>query len=333
MNARIHEQLARQTFLTNGGTETFLMFELGYPFESGCAFTVFDDEPMWNRLVSAYLDPIADAALENGHGLMYDVMVWRASPDWFARIGQRDSDVERFNVLAVERTRDALDAWRARSGKRASALPILLNADIGPRGDGYRVDAASATPEAGLAYHERQLRVLAKAGVDLAHALTMTHANEAIGIALAAREHGLPVIVSPTVETDGRLPDGMTLGDFVRRVEDATDGYPVSYMVNCAHPTHVVPTLEAAKRERADWLGRFKGFRANASSKSHQELDESPVLDPGDPDDLASRVARMQRDLGLRVIGGCCGTDARHIRAIARATARREPAQRAAASV
>lgn len=317
----VTEQLSKRTFLTNGGTETYLIFELGYPMRDGCAFEVFEDDAVWQRLEQSYLGPIADAAAESGHGLLYDVMVWRASPDWFARLGYPPEDVERMNTLAVERTRAALNAWRARAGRRGAELPILLTADIGPRGDGYRVDAASATPEAGLAYHRRQIGVLARAGVDLVQALTMTHANEAIGIVLAAREHGLPVIVSPTVETDGRLPDGTPLGELVRRVDDATAGAPVHYMVNCAHPSHVLPTLRAAREAGADWLARFRGFRANASARSHQELDESPTLDIGDPQDLAAQVARMQRELGLGIVGGCCGTDARHIAAIARATA------------
>ena len=207
--------LRERTFLTNGGTETYLMFELGFPLRDGCAFEAFEDDATWQRLERTYLFPIAAAASAHGLGLLYDVMVWRASPDWFARLGYAPSDMERFNRLAVERTRASLAAWRRASGDHA--LPILLSADIGPRGDGYRVDRASATAADGLAYHRAQIGVLARAGVDLVQALTMTHVNEAIGITLAAREHDLPVIVSATVETDGRLPDGTSLDDFVRR--------------------------------------------------------------------------------------------------------------------
>jgi S-methylmethionine-dependent homocysteine/selenocysteine methylase len=265
--------------------------------------------------------PIAAAASSSGLGLLYDVLAWRASPDWFARLGYEPADFERINALAVERTRSSLESWRARNGGPARDLPILLSADVGPRGDGYRVDAASATPADARAYHRRQIGVLSRAGVDVVQAMTMTHANEAIGIALAAREHGLPVIVSPTVETDGRLPDGSTLEELIRRVDDATDGAPLHYMVNCAHPSHLMPTLQSAREQGAAWLARFRGFRANASAMSHEELDNSPMLDTGDPADLAERVAQMHREFGLRIVGGCCGTDARHIAAIARATA------------
>jgi homocysteine S-methyltransferase len=150
---------------------------------------------------------------------------------------------------------------------------------------------------------------------------TMTSIAESIGLVRAASETGLPVIVSPTVETDGRLPDASPPGDFVRRVDDATGGAPLFYMVNCAHPTHVRPTLERAAGEGAGWLGRFAGFRANASARSHAELDESPELDRGDPEALAGELADLKRRFGLRVGGGCCGTDAEHIAAIAAATA------------
>jgi S-methylmethionine-dependent homocysteine/selenocysteine methylase len=246
-------------------------------------------------------------------------MVWRASPDWLARLGYGAADWVRLNTRAVDRTRAALDTWRSRRG--AFDTPILLSADIGPRGDGYRVDAVSTSPEAGFDYHREQVGILARAGVDVVQALTMTHVNEAIGVVLAAREHGLPVIVSPTVETDGRVPDGTPLGDFIHQVDEATAGAPLYYMVNCAHPTHVLPTLRAARDSQADWLTRFRGFRANASQQSHQELDESPTLDIGDPEALGAQLAGMRREFGLAVVGGCCGTDARHIAAIARSTA------------
>jgi homocysteine S-methyltransferase len=325
MTQRVMEELGERTFLTSGGTETYLLFGLGFPLRDACAFEVFEDDDTWEKLERTYLAPIAAAALASGHGLLYDVLAWRASPDWFTRLGYTAADFVRFNALAVERTVSALDSWRAGAGEPARDLPILISADVGPRGDGYRVDAASATPADALAYHRQQIAILSQTGVDVVQAMTMTHANEAIGIALAAREHSLPVIMSPTVETDGRLPDGSTLDELIRRVDDATDGWPLYYMVNCAHPTHLMPTLRAARAQGAGWLSRFAGFRANASAKSHQELDNSPTLDIGDPADLASRVSEMQREFGLRIVGGCCGTDARHIAAIARATASRGP--------
>jgi homocysteine S-methyltransferase len=156
----------------------------------------------------------------------------------------------------------------------------------------------------------------------------MTSAAESIGVALAACDHGLPVVISPTVETDGTLPEGMPLGELIRRVDDATGGAPLLYRVNCAHPTRLAPALAAARSEGHGWLARFGGMRANASRKSHAELDESPSLDRGDPQELGRDLAGLQREYGLRVGGGCCGTDAEHLAAIARA-ARKAPPRRA----
>jgi homocysteine S-methyltransferase len=318
-----HEMEHRRTFLTPGGTETFMLFQQGFPLREGCAFEIFDDDAAWTRLRTEYLQPVFSAALEHGHGLLLDTLVWRAHPDYVAALGYPATALARFNELAVRRTREAVEQWRAgRPGR--DGLPVVLTADVGPRGDGYKVSDASLTPERARDYHRTQLEVLARAGVELVCALTMTSVAESTGVALAARDCGLPVIVSPTVETDGRLPDGTPLGELVRRVDDATGGAPLFYMVNCAHPTHVAPALARAKAEGAGWLERFKGIRANSSKKSHAELDESTELDRGDPRELAGAVAEMQREFDLRVVGGCCGTDAEHVAEIARATAARQ---------
>jgi homocysteine S-methyltransferase len=312
--------LARGCFLANGGTETYLLFQQGFALRDGCGFEVFDDPAALATLERAYLEPIADAALDHGHGLIFDALVWRASADWLARLGYAPAELERFNSLAIARTRAALERWRARRGTRAASLPILISADIGPRGDGYRIDAR-ATVASALAYHARQLDAIADAGADLIGAMTMTHVEEAIGIALGAQTRGLPLTIAATVETDGRLPDGSTLAELIARVDDATDGYPLFYLVNCAHPTHVAPTLLAARDRGEPWTKRVRGFRANASAKSHAELDNSTTLDRGSPEELAAGVAELHRALDLRIVGGCCGTDAEHIRAIAGATA------------
>ena len=194
-----------------------------------------------------------------------------------------------------------------------------IAADLGPRGDGYRIEGAGPDPEVARAYHRPQLESLAAAGVDLACALTMTSLEESIGIVRACGDVGLPVIVSPTVETDGRLPDGRSLGDFVQSLDAATGAAPLFYMVNCAHPTHLRPALDSARAAGASWLERFRGFRANASARSHAELDESTELDRGDVSRLAQEIEAMRRDFDLWVVGGCCGTDHAHLRAIASA--------------
>jgi homocysteine S-methyltransferase len=302
--------LGDASFVTLAGVETFLLYQQGFPLREFCAFEVLDDEPAWATLVERFIRPIAAAAVENGHGVLADSLLWRASPDYVARLGYRPADLARVNREGVARTRAAL-----------AAVPALVVAgDIGPRGDGYAVDPGQPiTAEAARAYHSAQVAAVAEAGVDVVAAFTMTSPGEAIGITNAAREHGLPIIVSPTVETDGRLPDGSTLGELIERVDQETDGAPLCYMVNCAHPVHLGPALRAAREAGAAWLERLRGVRANASEKSHAELDVATELDRCDVDDLAAQVARLRVDYDLSIVGGCCGTDAEHIAAIARA--------------
>lgn len=307
----------RQLFLTAGGTETYLQFLQRYPLRNFCAFELLDDDDAFSTLERAFLHPILDAAIEGGCGLLADALVWRASSDYVTGLGYPAADVARFNRLGVMRMRASLERRRQQRG--ADACPILVAADIGPRGDGYQVPAEAVAASAAKDYHAPQLEAVARAGVDVVCALTMTNVNEAVGIVTAARELGLPIIVSPTVETDGRLPGGVALGEFIERVDAASAGAPAFYMVNCAHPSHLAPVLEGASRQSEAWLARLGGFRANASSKSHAELDNATSLDRGDPGDLARRVAALQKAYGLRVLGGCCGTDAEHIAAIGRA--------------
>ena len=320
MTAHAKQLLTERRFMTGGGTETYLAFHQQFPMREFCAFEIFEDEAALAEMESAYLYPLISAVDAHGHGLLLDALVWRAHPDYVVALGYGPADLRRLNELAVSRTHAAVEVWREREGRPSGDFPILVAADIGPRGDGYRVDTAPSVADA-FDYHRAQLRVLAGTKTDVVCAWTMTNASEAIGITQAAREWELPVIVSATVETDGHLPDGSTLGEFIHRVDDATDGLPVFYMVNCAHPTHLADTLETARRRGEDWLQRFKGLRANCSKKSHEELDNSTELDRGNPQELADQLAVLQEAYELQVLGGCCGTDVEHIAEIARAAA------------
>ena len=248
-------------------------------------------------------------------GLLAGCLVWRASADYLARLGGRD--LAAVNRNAVERTRAFIDEWRA-GNEAARATPVIITGDIGPRGDGYAV-SGPVSVDAAYDYHAPQVEVLARAGVDLLLPLTMTSLPETVGIVRAAARAGLPVLVSPTIEPDGRLPDGTPLGDFVAAVDQQTSGTPVGYMVNCVHPSHLGPVLAAAARAGAPWLARFRGMRANASTKTHAELDNSTALDRGDPAALARGVADLRHDYRLTIVGGCCGTDADHLARIASA--------------
>lgn len=310
-------------FLTSGGTETHLLFQQGFALRQACAFEIFDDAGAWSALERAYLRPILDAAHHAHHGVILDALVWRAHADYVEALGYPREDVERFNRSAVHHLRESVGCWRIERPERRMQ-PVLLAADLGPRGDGYRAADADIPPARAEGYHRRQIEILAAAGVDVLSAITMTSVPETIGLVRAAATTGLPIVISPTVEVDGCVPDGTSLGRFIERVDHETGGAPVFYMVNCAHPSHLRPTLDSARERGEGWLERFRGFRANASAKSHEDLDESTDLDRGDPAALAADVASMQAAYDLRVVGGCCGTDAEHIAKIAAAVGGKE---------
>jgi homocysteine S-methyltransferase len=163
------------------------------------------------------------------------------------------------------------------------------------------------------AYHSRQIATFADTAADMVTAITMTHAEEAIGIVNAAGTAGMPVAISFTVETDGRLPTGQPLPEAIDQVDDETDRAAAYFMVNCAHPTHFAHVLE----DEGAWRDRIGGLRANASTKSHAELDEAEELDEGDPVELGARHRALRTSLpGVAVLGGCCGTDYRHVEQI-----------------
>jgi len=301
--------------LTAAGTETFLAFIQRFPLRDMSAFEVFDDPDALAELETQCLTPILDAAARRGFDVLLDALTWRAQPDWMQALGYGPGDVERVNVQAVAGTRQFAARWAA-SRDSADPISVFVGGDIGPRQDGYRVETIMSVEDA-RDYHVRQIEALAGAGADAIAAFTMTNANEAAGIALAARDVDLPCIISPTIETDGKTPDGLQLGEFVEAVEAATEGSPLFYMVNCAHPIHLEPVLQEARARGADWIRRFGGFRANASSKTHAELDACTELDRGHPEALSAQLAHLQADFSLRLLGGCCGTDAEHIEQLA----------------
>jgi len=171
------------------------------------------------------------------------------------------------------------------------------------------------SPEEAEEYHAVQIRTFTETKADMVTALTMTYAEEAIGVARAAKAAGIPVVISFTVETDGRLPSGQTLKDAIELVDEATDRTPIYYMINCAHPTHFENVLATGE----PWVQRIRGIRANASCMSHAELDQAEELDDGSPVELGGQHRELQAMLShLNVMGGCCGTDHRHIEEIAK---------------
>ena len=308
MTSSLPQLSGDRVFLTDGGLETTLIFHRGIDLPAFAAFTLLADEAGRAEL-REYFRPFMALARERGTGFLLDTATWRANPDWGAQLGHDAAGLDAIN-------RDAVAfAQELRSEAGGTPDPILIDGVIGPRGDGYEVGAAMAA-DAAEEYHSGQIGSFAAAGADMVTAVTMTYAEEAIGIARAAAAAGLPAVISFTVETDGRLPSGQALGDAIAQVDAATDGSPAYYMVNCAHPSHFAGVLDPD----ASWRDRIAGLRANASRKSHAELDEAEELDEGDPVSLAADHAALRSRLpNVSVLGGCCGTDERHVAAVSAA--------------
>lgn len=304
-------QMEGHRFLTDGGLETTLVFQDGIELPGFAAFVMLETDEKRERLRQYYRDYL-DLAAQHGVGFVLESVSWRANRDWGQRIGytpEQLADITRRSVTFLEELRAEYDG----------RVPhLVISGCVGPRGDGYSSQVAMSTDEA-AAYHREQIATLRDTEADLVSALTLAYANEGAGIAKAARSEGMPVVISFTVETDGKLPSGETLQGAVAAVDTASDGWPAYYMINCAHPTHFEAVLNGES-----WARRIRAIRANASTKSHEELDNSTMLDAGDPCDLGSRFGDLAGRLPhLNVFGGCCGTDIRHVTEIGKAVMHR----------
>ncbi len=308
-------QLGSGLFLTDSGLETWLIFTQGFALLEFAAFPLLDDARGRGHIV-AYFRRHGRIAVGAGLGFILEAPTWRASAAWGRRLGYGAAALARVNREAIE----LMLALRAEFETGAS--PFVVSGQLGPAGDAYRPEALM-TPARAERYHAPQVAALADAGADLVSALTLTHTGEAVGIVRAARAAGVPAVISFTLETDGRLPSGEGLAEAIALVDRATGGGPAYYMVNCAHPTHLEGALAGGSGGAGgDALSRLRGLRANASAKSHAELDEAGELDEGDAQQLAGQYRALRRRLpGLTILGGCCGTDHRHVAAIAGACA------------
>jgi S-methylmethionine-dependent homocysteine/selenocysteine methylase len=301
-------QLAGDLFLTDGGIETTLIYHHGCELPDFAAFHLLKS-PAGTADLDAYFVSYAEIARRFGTGLILESATWRASVDWGARLGYSRQALADANIEAVR----LLEGIRR--GFESERVPIVVSGCVGPRGDGYVADKSMSADQAET-YHREQIETFAGTAADMVCAITMNYAAEAVGIARAARQVRMPVAISFTVETDGRLPTGQSLIAAIAEVDEATDGYPVYYMINCAHPSH----FEAVLTGSEPWLARIRGIRANASRMCHADLNESTTLDEGNPHELATDYAQLKMRLPqLNVLGGCCGTDHRHVERIAAA--------------
>jgi S-methylmethionine-dependent homocysteine/selenocysteine methylase len=298
-------QSSGKLFLTDGGLETTLIFHEGWDLPIGEAFVLFESEK-GRAALRAYFDRYIALALAQGTGFVLESPTWRANPDWAAKVGYGREQLARINRAAIDMMKEIRNAYQS------PALPMAISGCVGPRGDGY-APGQVMSPDEAQDYHAWQVGIFRDAGADFVSAITMTSINEGLGVARAAEAAGIPSVISFTLETDGRLPTGETLSDAIGVVDAGTANAPAYYMINCAHPTHFDHVLDSD----AGWTRRLGGLRANSSCRSHAELDNSPELDIGNPAELGQQYRDILRRFpNINVLGGCCGTDHRHVESI-----------------
>jgi S-methylmethionine-dependent homocysteine/selenocysteine methylase len=310
-------QMGSKMFIADGGLETCLIFLQEVELPLFAAFPLIGNDEGVNQLKSYYA-PYIDIALANKSGIILDTPTWRASHDWGDQLGYSVLDMQFFNEASVNLLVNLRNKYQ-----NADTL-MVINGAIGPKGDGYNPENMMSSVDAET-YHSHQVETFAQSQADMVTAVTIPYVEEAIGIARAAAKAGIPAAISFTTETDGRLPCGMSLRDAIQITDSETDGYPAYYMINCAHPTHFKHVIDGDE----EWMQRIYGVRANASCMSHAELDEALELDDGNPQEFGQDYLDLNRKLkNLRVVGGCCGTDHRHIEEVCRSLeiASRQPA-------
>jgi S-methylmethionine-dependent homocysteine/selenocysteine methylase len=301
-------QLNGDFFLTDGGIETTLIFLEGQELPDFAAFHLLKTKD-GEAALRKYFRTYAGLAKQFGTGLVLESATWRASSDWGSKLGYSAKEMADANRRAISLLEEI------RSEFKGDRTKVVISGCLGPRGDGYSPGKTMSAKES-EAYHGDQVRVFEDSAADMVTAITMNYVEEAIGIAKATQRVGMPVAISFTVETDGNLPTGQTLREAIEQVDAATSRYPSYYMINCAHPTHFEHVLAPGQ----SWTRRIRGLRANASRKSHAELNESPELDIGNPVELGTEHAQLKKRFpDLNVMGGCCGTDRRHVEQIATA--------------
>lgn len=301
-----------EVILTEGGLETTVEFKTDCKLREFASFEMLFS-PKWREWLTRESMSYVDTAASSGHQIFLDTHTWRASDRWFEKLGTSPQEQLEIAPTSLE----VLTEVKRRS--EASGQPVMLYkiASIGPKYDAYNPKESMSVEEA-RCYHEKMVRQLAKLGVDAVAPLTFTSSSEATGVALACAESCIPCIVAFTLADDGKLPSGETLEEAIHTVDASVEPKPVFYMINCVHPDNIRAILEDGRQSEKPWLHRLKGIRANASARSHEELDNSDVLDEGDPSEWADAMVALRRDFpDFQIMGGCCGTDGAHQRALA----------------
>jgi len=294
-------------FLTDGGTETWLIHKRGLELPYFSSFHLLNDARATEEIRSYYRS-FADIAVEHGTAFIFDSLTYRASTDWGELLGYSAGALAEMNLMALELYREVAHE----SGLADS--DAIISGCIGPKGDAYEQNAALAADGA-QEYHQVQVDTFKSGDVDIVTALSLSSSQEAIGIVRAAQAAGLQSAISFMVEKDHCLQSGESLQTAIETVDRATGAAAAYFMVNCAHPIDFGPALTDGK-----WVSRVHGIRANSSKQEHSLLNTLGHLDEGNPEELAGEYASLKsRYPDMNVFGGCCGTDFTHVRQISSA--------------
>ena len=300
-------QLSDDLFLTDGGFETTLVFHKGFDLPAFAAFPLLKTEE-GRQAMREYFDRYIPLATQNGLGFVLEGPTWRANPDWAVKIGYSPEELQEANHEAIAFMEEIRDRHEAEQSK----MPI--SGSIGPQGDGYNPSSFMSVEEAEQ-YHQWQIGTFKDTAADFVTSFTICYAEEAVGIVRAAQNADIPVAIGFTLETDGKLPSGQSLKDAIEQVDRETGNLPIYYMVNCAHPTHFMDVLAVEP-----WAERIRAIRANSSKMSHAELDNAEKLDEGNPQEFGEEYLILRSKLPkLNILGGCCGTDHRHLESVCQA--------------
>ena len=307
MNAEFPPRLEGKFYLTEGGTETEVMYKWGFDLPEFAMFPLLDD-PEADTVIRNMYRRYLDVAAEQGVGVLLNGHDYRASPDWGAKLGYSAEGLQQMQ----RRTIQFLDEMRAEYADRVT--DVYIAACIGPRGDAYGTGGEITADEA-EDYHSVQLHNLDGTAADMAVAATFNNIPEAIGVIRAAKGAGMPIGVSLTLTPEGRLRSGPTLREAVETVDEVTAGAAAWFGTNCSHPLEFEPAIADA----GPWLDRLRYIRPNAAKMDKIALCSLGHLEDGDPEELGEQMGDVVRRLPRAdIIGGCCGTDERHLSEIAR---------------
>ncbi len=295
-------QLENDIFACYVGMDTDLIYTRGIDLPGFASYPLLSN-PEHKNIIRQYYCNLVDLAREQNVGVILDSVTWVANRDRGAELGYTPQDLRKFNIDAIELIANVRD--------EKGDLPTVLCGQVGPRGDGYTPTDRMTTQEA-EDYHSEQIEVYSDTEADLVSAFTLCYAEEAAGVVRAAQRFDMPVAISFTVETDGRLPTGMTLKEAIEQVDAESSKGALYYLINCAHPDHFARVLGDEP-----WMQRLRGVVANASRCSHAELEIAEELDDGDPDELGVQVGGLRKQFShFNILGSCCGSDLRHMKRI-----------------